>query len=53
MKTEQNKDNLYIDYLSKENNFKETRVYFKTYEQAEQWAKTNLGNFNPDMIKYV
>lgn len=49
----QNKDVLYIDYLNKDNNFREARQYFDTYEQAEQWAKSKLGNFNPDMIKYL
>ena len=50
---DQKKDFLYIDYLNKDNNFRETRQYFDTYEQAEQWAKSKLGNFKPDMIKYL
>lgn len=32
---ESGKDILYIDCLLKENNFRETRMYFDTYEQAK------------------
>ena len=49
---------LYIDYLNKDNNFREDRVYFlgATYEsalkKATKWGKKNLDNFHIDMINF-
>jgi hypothetical protein len=45
-------DKCYIDYLNKENNFRETRKTFKNYNLAEKWGRKNLSNFHIDMIKY-
>ena len=44
---------VYIDYLNKDKNFKEDRIFFETYEQAVIWAKDNLERFDRDMIKYL
>lgn len=42
----------YINYLNKDNKFKETRKDFENYEQAKKWANDNLEKFHPDMINY-
>lgn len=47
---------LYIDYLNKEANFKQSRIYFlgDTYEdalnKAKKWGERNLSNYNNDMV---
>ncbi len=41
----------YIDYLNKDKNFTTDRKYFSNYTQAIKWGKSNLDNFNIDMIK--
>lgn len=41
----------YIEFLNKKKNFQKDTIYFDTYEQAAKWAKDNLDNFHPDMIK--
>jgi hypothetical protein len=44
----------YIDYLNKEDHFRQARKTFTgddAYEQAEAWGRQNLENFNLDMIK--
>jgi hypothetical protein len=41
----------YITFLNKENGFQKDIIYFKSYENAIEWAIENLGNFNPDMIQ--
>lgn len=46
-----NEESYFINYLNKENNFKETTKTFTDYNKAVKWGKTNLDNFNLDMIK--
>lgn len=44
----------YIDYLNKEKNFQQDRKVFHgddAYDQAAQWGRMNLENFNIDMVK--
>ena len=46
----------YIEYLNVSQNFQKDIVYFEgatAYEDAIAWGKTNLENFNLDMIKYI
>ena len=46
----------YIEYLNASQNFQKDIVYFEgvnAYEDAIAWGKTNLENFNLDMIKYL
>ena len=43
---------VYIDFLNKEKNFTKDKKSFKTYEDAEKWARKNIDKFNPDMIHY-
>mgnify|MGYP000654553496 CR=1 FL=1 len=43
----------YIDYMNKDKGFKTDRKYFKTYEDAEKWARNEFERFNPDMISYT
>ena len=46
----------YIEYLNASKNFQKDIVYFEgatSYEDAIAWGKTNLENFNLDMIKYI
>ena len=46
----------YIEYLNASQNFQKAIVYFEgttAYEDAIVWGKTNLENFNLDMIKYI
>ena len=46
----------YIEYLNASQNFQKDIVYFEgetAYEDAIAWGKTNLENFNLDMIKYI
>jgi len=56
MKTEtihpQTENTCYIDYLNKKDRFRLTRKEFKDWATAEKWAKDNLSNFHPDLIKY-
>jgi len=40
----------YIEYLSKNHNFKKVRKEFKTFESAQIWGKKNLPNYSPEMI---
>lgn len=42
----------YIDYLNKDNNFRETRIEFANEAEAVEWAKENLKKYDRDMIKY-
>ena len=42
---------IYIEYFNKEKDFKKDIIYFKTYEEAINWAKNNLEKFNIDVIK--
>lgn len=46
-----NSMNYHIDYLNKDKGFKRDRIYFESYEQAQNWARKNFDNFHPDMIK--
>lgn len=48
-----NDNQCYIDYMNKDKGFKIERKYFKTYEDAVNWARENFEKFNPDMIHFV
>jgi hypothetical protein len=43
----------YIVYLNKDKNFEKDMIFFKSYEQATEWAKLNLEKYNPDIIHYL
>ena len=42
-----------ITYLKKSEGFKRTDQLFSTFEQAIEWGKKNLDNFNTDMIQHI
>jgi hypothetical protein len=44
-------DTYYIEYLNASKRHARDKVEFKTYEEAKQWGKANLENFNSDMIR--
>ena len=46
-------DTVYIEFLNKAKNFQRDKVTFPNDADAEKWAKANLGNFNPDMIRII
>ena len=46
------KEVLYISYLNKDKGFKEDKKYFLFFDEAQEWGRANLGNFNTDMIRY-
>lgn len=41
----------YIEFLNKDKGFKQDKKTFSNYEMAVNWGKSNLGNFNTDMVK--
>ncbi len=43
----------YVDFMNKDKGFKVERKYFKTYQDAEKWARSEFERFNPDMISYT
>lgn len=43
----------YIDFLNKDKGFKQDREYFDNWEDAVNWGKANLENFNIDMIRVI
>ena len=43
---------VYIEFLNKSKNFTKDKKSFKTYKDAEKWARNNFDKFNPDMIHY-
>jgi len=43
----------YVDFMNKDKGFKVERKYFKTYEDAEKWARNEFEKFYPDMIGYT
>lgn len=47
----QPKESYVINYMNKDNGFRETKKHFHSYEEAKEWGKSNLGNFHSDMIK--
>jgi hypothetical protein len=44
-------DTYYIEYLNAAKRHARDRADFKTYEEAKEWGKANLENFNTDMIR--
>ncbi len=44
-------DTYYIEYLNAYKRHARDRAEFKTYEEAKEWGKANLENFNTDMIR--
>lgn len=45
------KETYYIEFLNKEKSFQKDTKEFDSYEEAEEWAKENFENYNPDMIR--
>lgn len=45
-------EEVYIDYLDKDNRFQETRKHFISFDAAKAWAWKHLEKFDPDMVKY-
>jgi len=45
-------EEVYIKFLNKEKGFKQDIKEFNSYEEAIEWGKKNIGNFNSDMINY-
>ena len=45
-------EEVYIEFLNKEKGFKKDIKYFKSYEDAVEWARKTFDKFNPDMIRY-
>lgn len=46
---------VYIEYLNKAKKFAKDKKEFKgedAYKQAISWGRKNIGNFNPDMVKF-
>ena len=46
------KNEVYVEFLNKSKNFTKDKKSFKTYKDAEKWARKNFDKFNPDMIHY-
>jgi len=44
---------VYIDYLDCKNNYKETRKYFKSYNDAMTFMVETFDKVNSDFIKYI
>jgi len=44
---------IYIDYMDCENNYKKTRKYFKSYEDAMAFMVKTFDKVNSDFIKYI
>lgn len=54
-KTEPKNEAVFIKFLNKDKSFKEDKISFKglnAYYAAKEWGKSNLDNFNIDMIIY-
>ena len=45
------KETYFIEFLNKEKSFQKDTKEFDSYEKAEEWAKENFENFNPDIIR--
>jgi hypothetical protein len=46
-------EEVYIEFLNKDKNFKKDKKYFDSYEDAVKWMRANFTKSSPDMIKYV
>jgi hypothetical protein len=44
---------VYIDFNDSKNNYKETRKFFKTYEDAIKFMIDTFDKVNSDFINYV
>ena len=44
---------VYIEFLNKDKGFTRDRKEFENYETAVNWGKSNLDNFNLDMIQFT
>jgi len=44
---------VYIEYLNKDKGFTRDIKEFENYETAVNWGKSNLDNFNLDMIQFT
>lgn len=52
-KTESKQNEVYIEYFNKDKKHSLDKKYFKTYQDAVEWARKNFDKFDPDMIKYI
>ncbi len=50
-KNEENEE-VYIDFLNKSKGFTKDRKNFNSYDEAREWGRKNIDNFNSDMIYY-
>jgi hypothetical protein len=44
---------VYIDYNDSKNNYKETRKFFKSYEDAIKFMTKTFDTVNSDFINYI
>ena len=51
-KSEHENDEVYIEFLNKEKNFKKDKKYFKTYNDAVNFGKSEIERFKVDMVKF-
>jgi DNA polymerase III sliding clamp (beta) subunit (PCNA family) len=49
----EDENEVYIEFLNKEKNFKKDKKYFKSYEEAVEWGRENTERFKSDMIRYT
>lgn len=49
--TETKTERFFIEFLNKDKNFKEDKKIFDEFDAAVNWGKSNLDNFNSDMIR--
>ena len=47
-----NMEEVYIEYMNKDKNFTVDKKSFKSWKDAEKWARKEFDRFNPDMISY-
>jgi hypothetical protein len=50
--TKLNENSVFIEFVNKDKSFQVDTIYFDSYDDALEWGKVNLGNFNIDMIQY-
>ena len=45
-------EQVYIKFMNKDKGFKQDMKEFNSYEEAIEWGKKNIDNFNTDMVNY-
>ena len=45
-------EEVYIKFMNKDKGFKQDMKEFNSYEEAIEWGKKNIDNFNTDMVNY-